>query len=117
MATFGRAMKMNRPGDFSRVFRQGKRTGGGGLTVLTVENSVGHPRLGLAIAKKHVKLANQRNRLKRIIRESFRQNQSALSNIDIVVLSRPGVTERDSTQIWAALEQHWLTVVAQWQKF
>jgi ribonuclease P protein component len=27
------------------------------------------------------------------------------------------VTERDSTQIWAALEQHWLTVVAQWQKF
>ena len=109
-------MKMNSPGDFSRVFRQGKRTGGGGLTVLTVENSVGHPRLGLAIAKKHVKLANQRNRLKRIIRESFRQNQSVLSNIDIVVLSRPGVAERDSTQIWAALERHWLTVVAQWQK-
>jgi ribonuclease P protein component len=107
---------MNRPGDFSRVFRQGKRTGGGGLTVLTVENTVGHPRLGLAIAKKHLKLASQRNRLKRIIRESFRQNQSAFSSIDIVVLSRPGVAQRDSAAIWAALERHWLTVVAQWQK-
>lgn len=116
MATFRRAMRMNRPGDFSRVFRQGKRLGGGGLTVLTVENSVGHPRLGLAIAKKHLKLANQRNRLKRIIRESFRQHQSAFSNIDIVVLSRPGISQRDSAQIWAALERHWLTVVAQWQK-
>ncbi len=107
---------MNRPGDFSRVFRQGQRIGGGGLTVLTVENSVGHPRLGLAIAKKHVKLASRRNRLKRIIRESFRQHQSAFANIDIVVLSRPGLDQRDSTQIWATLERHWLTVVAQWQK-
>ena len=107
---------MNRPGDFSRVFRQGKRIGGGGLTVLTVENSVGQPRLGLAIAKKHLKLASRRNRIKRIIRESFRQHQSEFSNIDIVVLSRPGIDERDSSQIWAALERHWLTVVAQWQK-
>jgi ribonuclease P protein component len=106
---------MNRPGDFTRVFRQGKRTGGSGLTVLTVENSVGHPRLGLAIAKKHIKLASRRNRLKRIIRESFRQHQSAFPGIDIVVLSRPGVDQRDSAQLWAALERHWLTVVAQWQ--
>ena len=107
---------MNRPGDFSRVFRQAKRTGGGGLTILAVENSVDHPRLGLAIAKKHVKLASHRNRLKRIIRESFRQHQSEFSNIDIVVLSRPGLDQRDSQQVWAALERHWLTVVAQWQK-
>lgn len=107
---------MNNPRDYSRVFRQAKRIGGGGLTILTVENSVDHPRLGLAIAKKHLKLASQRNRLKRIIRESFRLHQSAFSNIDIVVLSRPGVDPSDSAQLWRALERHWLTVVAQWQK-
>jgi len=107
---------MNKPADFSRVFRQAKRTGGGGLTVLTVDNTVGHPRLGLAIAKKHLKLAYRRNRLKRIIRTSFRQHQADFANIDIVVLSRPDVVKRDSAQIWAALEQHWLTVVTQWQK-
>jgi ribonuclease P protein component len=108
-------MKMNRPGDFSRVFRQGRRTGGGGLTILTVKNTVGHPRLGLAIAKKHLKRASQRNRVKRIIRESFRLNQSAFASIDIVVLSRADLIQRDAPQIWAALERNWLSVKAQWQ--
>ena len=55
---------MNRPGDFTRVFRQGKRCGGGGLTLIALPSSAGHPRLGLAIAKKHIKLASQRNRMK-----------------------------------------------------
>ena len=107
---------MNNPRDYSRVFRQAKRVSGTGLTILTVDNSVGHPRLGLAIAKKHIKLANRRNRLKRIIRESFRQHQSDFSNIDIVVLTRPDITKRDSAELWQALERHWLTVMGQWQK-
>ena len=116
MAKFSRAMRMNKPADFSRVFRQAKRAGGGGLTVLTTDNTVGHPRLGLAIAKKHLKLAYRRNRLKRIIRTSFSQHQAGFANIDIVVLTRPDVKERDSAQIWTALERHWVTVEAQWQK-
>ena len=116
MAKFSRAMKMNKPGDFTRVFRQAKRASGGGLTILTVENASGHPRLGLAIAKKHIKLASGRNRLKRIIRESFRQHQSSFKNIDIVVLSRADVVKRPSEQLWATLEKHWKTVAEQWQK-
>ncbi len=116
MAKFSRAMRMNNPRDYSRVFRQAKRSSRGGLTVLTIENSVGHPRLGLAIAKKHIKLASRRNRLKRVIRTSFRQHQSVLANIDIVVLSRADVSQRDIKQIWATLEQHWQTVATQWQK-
>lgn len=116
MAKFSRAMRMNSPRDYTRVFRQAKRVSGDGLMILAVENKIGHPRLGLAIAKKHLKLANHRNRLKRIIRESFRQHQSDFASIDVVVLSRADIKQYDSAQIWAALEQHWLTVVAQWQK-
>ena len=116
MAKFSRGMRMNNPRDYSRVFRQAKRSSSGGLTVLSVENSVGHPRLGLAIAKKHLKLASQRNKLKRVIRTSFRQHQSVFANIDIVVLSRADVSRRDMAQIWVALERHWQTVVAQWQE-
>ena len=117
MAQFSRAMKMNNQRDFSLVFRSGKRLRGGGLTVITVDNSVGHPRLGLAIAKKPLKLACHRNRLKRVIRDSFRRNQSFFSNIDIVVLSRTDIRELDSGQIRASLERHWLTVAIQWKKF
>ena len=46
------------------------------------------PRLGLVIAKKHVSKAVQRNRLKRVLRESFRLRQSEIPLIDIVVLAR-----------------------------
>lgn len=116
MAKFSRAMRMNSPRDFSRVFRQAKRTSGSGLTILTAENSVGYPRLGLAVAKKHLKLATRRNRLKRIVRESFSQRQLTFANIDIVVLTRSDITRRDSEEIWAALERHWITVAAQWKK-
>ena len=116
MAKFGRAMKMSNPRDYSRVFRQAKRSSTGGLTILTAENSAGHPRLGMAIAKKHLKLASRRNQLKRIIRTSFRQHQSMLTHIDIVVLSRTDISQRELTQVLLALERHWQTVVAQWQK-
>ena len=116
MATFSRDMRMNNPRDYSRVFRQAQHVGGGGLTILSVENEVGHPRLGLAIAKKHLKLATQRNRLKRLIRESFRHHQASFANIDIVVLSRHDVKKRDVSKIRAALAKHWITVEAQWEK-
>tara|TARA_B100000795_G_scaffold240951_1_gene203408 strand:+ start:1691 stop:2044 length:354 start_codon:yes stop_codon:yes gene_type:complete len=115
LAKFGRAMKMNNPRDYSRVFSQAKRSSAGGLTVLTVENSVGHPRLGMAIAKKHLKLASRRNQLKRIIRTSFCQHQSVLANIDIVVLSRTDISQRELAKVWVTLERHWQMVEGQWQ--
>ena len=116
MAKFSRDMRMNSPRDYSRVFRQAKHVGGGGLTILSVENTVGHPRLGLAIAKKHLKLATQRNRLKRLIRESFRHHQATFANIDIVVLSRTDIKRREVSKIRAALAQHWITLEAQWKE-
>ncbi|WP_151194749.1 ribonuclease P protein component [Methylophaga frappieri] len=109
-------MRMNRPGDFTRVFRQGKRCGGTGLTLIALPSNVGHPRLGLAIAKKHIKLACQRNRIKRLIRDSFRQHQHQLGSLDIVVLSRADILQRDITQVRTALGRHWMTVKTQWQQ-
>ncbi len=45
-------------------------------------------RLGLAVAKKVSLKAHERNRLKRLIRESFRQNQAILKGLDLVVVPR-----------------------------
>ena len=43
-------------------------------------------RLGIVVAKRNVKLAVDRNRLKRLVRESFRQQQEHLGGLDIVVI-------------------------------
>ena len=48
----------------------------------------GNSRLGMVIAKKHVKHSVDRNRIKRLIREYFRQARHQLPSMDIVVLAR-----------------------------
>lgn len=47
-------------------------------------NSQGHPRLGLAVPRRVIRLASGRNRLKRLMREQFRLNQGGLPSLDIV---------------------------------
>lgn len=44
------------------------------------------PRLGIVVAKRNVKLAVKRNKLKRMIRESFRLQQQLLMGLDVVVV-------------------------------
>ena len=65
------------------------------------------PRLGLAIPRKVARSAVARNRLKRIVRESFRHHQGELGGLDIVVMGRVGLVEPDNAVLAAALERHW----------
>lgn len=81
--------------------------------VLARNNGLSHPRLGLAISKKSLPLAVQRNRIKRLSRETFRHLQQQLGGIDIVVLSRHGLATQDNTRVRQALEKHLITLAAQ----
>lgn len=64
-------------------------------------------RLGLAIARKHIKKAVGRNRIKRLTRESFRQNQQLLAGFDIVVTLRKDASRLDNETIRQSLTKHW----------
>jgi ribonuclease P protein component len=77
------------------------------FTVLATENDGQAARLGLAISKKHCRLASSRNRLKRIVRESFRRNRATLEGLDIVVLNQPGTHRADNLALFDSLAQHW----------
>lgn len=55
-------------------------------------------RLGLAVSKKQLRRAVDRNRVKRIAREAFRQHEN-LSGFDLVLLCRPGVKGLDKSEI------------------
>jgi ribonuclease P protein component len=75
--------------------------------VLCRRNNQSIARLGLAISKKHCRQATARNRIKRIIRESFRQQQVLLSGLDVVVINQPAATRATNQQISDSLESHW----------
>lgn len=70
-------------------------------------NTLGHPRLGLVVSKKNVKLAVDRNRFKRLVRESVRLRQDQLPAVDIVVLARRGVQDMDNDVLYRQLHGMW----------
>jgi ribonuclease P protein component len=82
------------------------------ILILARINDSAIPRLGLVIAKKNAKHAVQRNRIKRIARESFRLRQHQLKGIDTVVLARRNLDKMDNVsmqrvfnRLWQQLEQ------------
>lgn len=77
------------------------------ITILGRLNSLGHPRIGLTIAKKNVKRAHERNRVKRLARESFRLRQYELPSMDFVVVAKKGVADLDNRTLMEALEKLW----------
>ena len=90
---FPRELRLLTPSHYSRIFNEPARVTNQYFTLLAKPNDLSHPRLGLTIAKKRVKKAVQRNRLKRLARDSFRLTQHQLDNIDIVLMVKNGVDE------------------------
>ena len=70
-------------------------------------------RIGLIIARRHVRRAVDRNRLKRLIRESFRHRREILAGLDIVILARPGAGQVDNEQVFNHLDRLWQKLVKQ----
>ncbi len=105
---FGKSSRLISASDYSRVFSSAAlKCGCPQALIIASPNQLGHARLGLVIAKKHVKLAVHRNRLKRLIRESFRLRQEFMPPLDIIVLARKGMADLDNAAVSLMLAQQW----------
>ncbi|WP_457913566.1 ribonuclease P protein component [Candidatus Gillettellia adelgis] len=104
---FPRTLRLLTPVHFTTVFQQPVRVGMLQITILSRLNQLGYPRIGMVIAKKNVKHANQRNRIKRLIRESFRQSQHKLSPIDFIVVAKKGIADLNNNALTTMLEKLW----------
>ncbi|ABE57050.1 ribonuclease P protein component [Shewanella denitrificans OS217] len=105
--TFSRELRLLTPAQFKSVFSNPIKASSAEITLLAIPNIEQHPRLGLTVAKRFVKRANQRNRIKRVIRESFRLNQHDIPALDIVVLVRNGVMEMENADLNKLIEKLW----------
>ena len=117
---FSKALRLLTPADFKQVFDAAElRVSSKELLILARINRFDHPRLGLVIAKKHVRRAVQRNRIKRVIRESFRHRQAALLDargIDTIVLARVGIDKLDNPALQHLLDGLWRQLQRKAQK-
>nr|WP_249325321.1 ribonuclease P protein component [Halomonas boliviensis] len=105
---FPRQLRLLNAGDFSHVFEQADlKVHGKGMMALVRLSTRGHPRLGLVVSKKNVKRAVDRNRFKRLVRESVRLRQHQLPSVDIVVLARRGVQDIDNDTLHRQLHGMW----------
>ncbi|GAA5131027.1 ribonuclease P protein component [Thalassotalea piscium] len=113
---FNRESRLLTPGHFKSVFSNPTRFSSKHFTILITKNCDNNNRLGLAIAKKRVKLAVQRNRIKRITRESFRLNQTTIPNIDIVVMVKSGIDKLENHEINHQIEKIWQKIIQRYNR-
>lgn len=92
---------------YSQVFGDARRSRDRLFIVLSRANGTETPRLGLAISKKNCRLASGRNRLKRIVRESFRRHHASLGGLDVVVLAQNDASREDNAALFDSLAKHW----------
>lgn len=104
---FGKHHRLPDAAAYGRVFGGASRSRDRLFTVLSRRNDFAAARLGLAISKKHCRLASTRNRLKRIVRESFRQHLAILAGVDVVVLAQPAAAGADNEALFDSLAKHW----------
>ena len=101
--SFGKHKRLLNAGDYKPVFDHADiKASHKHVLLLARRNNLQHNRIGLVMAKKNIRLAVQRNRIKRIIRECFRCSSmcSTISaRLDIVILARRGLDTLSSNEV------------------
>lgn len=111
-STFPRAARLLTPRDFAALRTGSRRFGGARLTAQIKPNDRDTARLGLAVSRRVSKLAVERNRIKRVARDSFRRHRAALGAFDILLIANPPASSADNAQLRADLEEMWRRIAA-----
>lgn len=110
--TLGPERRLRRAAEYRQLYASGRRLGAEPFTAIVRPNQLAVARLGLSIAARTVRRAVQRNWVRRLIRESFRQHCGQLPPLDIVVGVRSGVQAMSGARLREALERLWQKIAS-----
>ena len=109
MFSFTKSRRLLTREEFDRVFKNAHKLTTPEFTVLFCDNKQKQARLGLVLSKKMIHKSHDRNRIKRVLRESFRLN-TKLPAVDVVVLARPCVAKAEPVRMKLNLDKLWNTL-------
>ena len=109
---FGAELRLRSKLQFDAIYAGGRRIDDRYFALRVKPNGLPHPRLGLAVAVKTAGNAVARNRLRRMIKESFRLAQHELPSVDIVVAAKISAREAPATTLRASLATLWQRVAS-----
>lgn len=112
---FSRDDRLLTKAEYKFVFDQSNKVTQRHLLALFKPNLKPHGRLGLVIGKRVANSAVARNKIKRIIRESFRLNRKQFQGIDIIVIARQQCDTLDKAKLREGIDKLWEKLLAQSQ--
>lgn len=114
---FRKSHRLLTKAEFQFVFDKAFKVNQKYLSVLAKPNQKPIARLGLIIGKRFAKSAVDRNKIKRILRESFRHHRHQLIGFDIIIIARQQCHLLDKATLREGIEKLWEKLLTQYQKY
>ena len=109
MATsgFSRSRRLTHASEYDAVFKGAEfRVNSKDFLILARATGEAPARLGTVVSKRVAGTSVSRNRIRRVIKESFR-HAGSVDGMDVVVVARPSVKDRNNSDLFAALDGAW----------
>jgi ribonuclease P protein component len=110
---FPRSARLLRPADFKRVISQGRKRRSTCFIAYEQNGEGQATRFGLTVARKNLPRSVDRNRFKRIARESFRASLP-LPLCDVVIMATPAARTIGRRELAAELTEYWRRLRERW---
>lgn len=104
MADFKKSARLLKKTDYDSVFSKSVKVIDSNFVILFQKTSFTSARLGMVISKKVDKRAVERNRIKRIVREVFREQKHQVC-CDYVVIGRYNISKEQNSALFKSLAE------------
>ncbi|MBL0162361.1 MAG: ribonuclease P protein component [Xanthomonadales bacterium] len=102
-----RTARLLKAGDFAALRGKSRRISARHFLAEYSPNDQANSRLGQAVSRRVSKRAVDRNRIKRLVRESYRHVRSELACVDILLIARSSAVTTSATELREDLAGLW----------